>query len=180
MWRHVATTAERNECERLRRARSRYYTFAVDDIKIPQDPRAAGDPAPPPPPPPVVAAAVQTGPVAPIRSRAFPHMASQIDITFDLPHFNSNDRNRDRSALLQRSLFAAGLLHPDEDREANRWHGTHILGQGASGIVTHWVAVDEYNNIDEVSQSYSVPYCHSKLISYAATCCQRYHQHRSG
>lgn len=147
MWRHVATTTERNECERFRRAMSRDNPFAVDDIKIPQDPKAAGDPAPPPP---VVAATVQNVPVAPIRSRAFPHMASQNDITFNLPSFNSNVRNCDRSAL-KRSLFAAGLLHPDEDREAKRWHGTHVLGQGASGIVTHWVAVDDYNNIDEVS-----------------------------
>lgn len=157
----MATTAERNECERLRRARSRYYSFAVDDAKIPQDPRAAGAPAPPPPPPPppppapvqavpVVAAAVQTVPVAPIRSRAFPHMASQNDIGFDLPHFNSTDTNRDRAAL-ERLLLETGLLHPDEDVQAHRWHGTHTLGQGASGIVTHWVAVDVNNNIQEVS-----------------------------
>ena len=137
MWRHVATTTERNECDRLRRTKSTDNPFAVDDTKIPQNPKAAGDPAPPPP---AVA--------APIRPRAFPHMAPQNDITFNLPHFDSSDRNRDRAAL-QRRLLTAGLLHPD--REANRWHGTHVLGQGASGIVTHWVAVDEHNNIVEVS-----------------------------
>jgi hypothetical protein len=156
MWRHVATNAEINECERLLRERTVDNPFAVDDTKIPQNPKAAGDPAPPAVPAVLAAPAAPaapapgTGGAEPTRSRAFPHMASQKDITFNLPFYDSNAEEGNKSPM-KRNLFAAGLLHPDTEPEAKRWHGTHVLGEGASGIVTHWVTVDENNNIDQVS-----------------------------
>lgn len=46
MWKHVKTQAEENECEQLKRARSRDNTFGTDDAKIPDQPKRASDPAP--------------------------------------------------------------------------------------------------------------------------------------
>jgi hypothetical protein len=144
MWRH-ATDAEKNACDQLRRNLTVNNPYVVNDTRIPQHPKTVGDPAPPAP------AAVPTAPAAaPAAPRAFPHMPSQRDITFDLPRYDSYAEEGNKAAM-KRGLREAGLLHPDAEREAKRWHGTHILGEGASGIVTHWVSVDEHNNIDEVS-----------------------------
>lgn len=196
MWRHVATDTERDECERLRRERSVDNPFVVDDTRIPQDAKAAGDPAPPVPapappvvPPPVIPAIVPavpavpeapapgTGGAEPARSRVFPHMPSQKDLRFDLPRYDATAEEGDKSTM-KRTIWETGLLHPDAERQTRVWHGTHILGEGASGIVTHWVTLDEHGNIDQVSYIHSINR-HSELISYEATCCQRYNRRHS-
>ena len=46
MWNLVATEAERDECETLRRDRSPVNTFTADASKIPEDPKQTDDPAP--------------------------------------------------------------------------------------------------------------------------------------
>jgi hypothetical protein len=153
MWKY-ATDAEKDACGRLHRNLTANNPYVVDDTNIPQTPKTVRDPAPPAPAPapaaPAPAPAAPAPAVAPAAPRAFPHMPSQRDITFDLPRYDPYAEGDNRRAM-KRGLREAGLLHPDAAREAKRWHGTHILGEGASGIVTHWVSVDEHNNIDEVS-----------------------------
>lgn len=169
MWNHVATQAEKDECERLLKEKSKENTFVADDGRIPDEPKTAADPAPA-----GIAAAAAAGAatvpvagtvvaggagagaaVAPVKSRVFSYMPSLKDMCMDLPSFDSG--GGDIGMAEKRKLMDAGLCDPEKEPEAKRWHGTHFLGQGATGSCTHWVLVDENQNIDQVSTDLPSP-----------------------
>ncbi|KAH6625333.1 kinase-like domain-containing protein [Boeremia exigua] len=161
MWTHVATQAERDECEQLFRSKSGENTFNADDARIPAEHRAAGDPAPAAIPGPaavpgpavlvttvsVAAVTAPTAPPAPPKTRVFSHMPPLKNISMELPAFDPDEGPLSTDG--KRKLIDAGLADPDKEPEAKRWHGTHFLGQGATGICMHWVRTDENNNIDQ-------------------------------
>jgi hypothetical protein len=63
---------------------------------------------------------------------------------------NSAEKKLEWKTSKQKWL-AAGLLHPDKEREENRWRGVHFLGEGSAARVGLWIQVNSTNTIEEVS-----------------------------
>lgn len=141
MWANVATQAEKDECERLRREKSADNPFAADDSRIPDTPKTTDDPAPP--------ATAEPATDVTADDRTFSYLPHMSDVHTELPAFPPKEGNLSKAE--KRTLMEAGLCDPDREPEAKRWHGTHFLGQGTTGVCSHWVRTDDDNIIAEVS-----------------------------
>ncbi|KAF9692864.1 hypothetical protein EKO04_009106 [Ascochyta lentis] len=173
MFKYQATDAERNECKRLHNEASQDNLQATDDTKIPEVSKKSSDgpPAKPgdsggdngdPDSPggsgelPADRAAVRpldgdpdnggrSPPNARINTSRFSYMPLLSQLNTELPSVDEGKLDKAQ----KRKLMEAGLCDSDRETEAKRWHGTHFLGQGATGSCTHWVRTDENDNIDE-------------------------------
>jgi hypothetical protein len=171
MWTHAS--AEEQQVSRDLRANNAQTLPEINEASVPAEPKTKDDPAPVRGPTPVRDEApvrdpspnVEAGgadggdgevgngepPAKKARGNttAFSHWPNPMTINDRLPQ---DGVSKDKEVLKQEWL-AKKMLHPDKEAEERRWHGVHVLGEGAMGRVGLWVRVNATKTIDEVSPS---------------------------
>jgi hypothetical protein len=166
MWTHAS--AEEQQVSRDLRANNAQTLPAIIGATVPAEPKTKDDPAPARDPAPVggptpvrdatpaVEARGDEGEVddtEPSAKKArgnttmFPYWPDPYTINDRLPE----DGISEDKELLRQEWLAKELLHPDRAAEERRWHGVHVLGEGAMGRVGLWVHV----NADRLTSSNS-------------------------
>jgi hypothetical protein len=138
---------------------------------VPDGPKSKDDPAPDPAParveepgaeeedgisddedaePPVKKARINTTAFS-----YWPDPATIFPVTLPGDEESDNEENSAEKKLewktSKQKWLAARLLHPDKEREENRWRGVHFLGEGSAARVGLWIKVNSTNTIEEVS-----------------------------
>jgi hypothetical protein len=163
MWTHAS--AEEQQVSRDLRANNAQTLPEIIEATVPAKPKTKDDPAPVRDealvrdpvrvrdPAPDVEADGEVGNAEPpakkarVNTTTFSHWPGPMTINDRLPQ---DDANKDKEVLKQEWL-AKEILHPDKEAEERRWHGVHVLGEGAMGRVGLWVRVNATKTIDEVN-----------------------------